>query len=92
MSDRLTSNEIIKLLRNLIGPVEAVGETNADIVRLNNLKTLIDVTDWCLDGIQFASDSARGRWETSMQEIGKTAIDTLCNYAEWLNEFTAEER
>lgn len=90
MSNRLDSTEIIKLLNLLVGPVEAIGETNADIVRLRNLKTLIDITNWCLDGLQFANDSALGRWEASMQEIGKTANEALCSYAEWLDQFTGE--
>ena len=49
MSRLFEAKEITKLLDMLIGKVEAVGETNEDERRLDNLKTLIDVTNWCLD-------------------------------------------
>jgi hypothetical protein len=82
---RLKSNEIIKLLEILIGDVEAVGESNADERRLENLKTLIDVTDWCMDGLEFAMESGQGRFEASMQEISHTAKRALDGFRNWLN-------
>ena len=82
---RLKSNEIIKVLEVLIGEVEAVGESNADERRLENLKTLIDVTDWCLDGLELAMESGNGRFEASMQEISDTAKRALDEYYRWLN-------
>lgn len=82
---RLKSNEIIKVLEVLIGEVEAVGESNADERRLENLKTLIDVTDWCLDGLELAMESGNGRFEASMQEISHTAKRALDEYYRWLN-------
>lgn len=84
---RLKSNEITKVLEVLIGEVEAVGESNADERRLDNLKTLIDVTDWCLDGIEFAMKSGEGRFEASMQEISHTAKEALDEFRYWLNNF-----
>ena len=89
MNDRLDSTEIIKVLNNLIGRTEAVGETNTDEVRLRNLKTLIDVTNWCLDGILFASETC-GRPEASMHEIGWTAKCALDDYARWLRQVLEE--
>ena len=47
MSDKLKGHEIIRLLDNLIGPVEAYGDSAADEKVLQNLKTLIDVANWC---------------------------------------------
>lgn len=84
---RLKSNEITKVLEVLIGEVEAVGESNADERRLDNLKTLIDVTNWCLDGIEFAMESGEGRFEASMQEISHTAKKALDEFRNWLNNF-----
>ncbi len=88
--ERLKSNEITKVLDVLIGEVEAVGESNADERRLENLKTLIDVTDWCLDGLQFAMFSGQGRDELSMRIIGHTAQSALDEYKTWLNELLGE--
>lgn len=84
------SKEIIKLLDTLIGKVEAVGESNEDEKRLDNLKALIDVTNWCLDGLEFAMESGKGRFEVSMQEISHTAKRALVEYKTWLNELLGE--
>lgn len=83
--ERLKSNEIIKVLDALIGEVEAVGESYADERGLDNLKTLIDVTDWCLNGLELARESGQGRFEASMQEISHTAKRALDEYKRWLN-------
>ena len=83
MSRKLNSAEIIKLLDILIGQTEAVGETNADEVILENLKTLIDVTNWCIDGIHQSSGTV-GRPEASMHKIGWTAQCALDDYRVWL--------
>ncbi len=87
---RLKSNEITKVLDVLIGEVEAVGETNADERRLDNLKTLIYVTNWCLDGLQYAMESGQGRVEASMHTISYTAQLALDEYKTWLNELLGE--
>ena len=88
--ERLKSNEITKVLDVLIGEVEAVGETIADERRLDNLKTLIDVTNWCLDGLEFAMESGQGRVEWSMQEISYKAQGALDEYRTWLNNLLGE--
>ena len=90
MGVKLKSNEITKVLDVLIGDVEAVGETNADKRRLENLKTLIGVTNWCLDGLQYAMESGQGRVEASMHKISYTAQLTLDEYKTWLNELLGE--
>lgn len=87
---RLKSNEITKVLEVLIGEVEAVGESNADERRLDNLKTLIDVTNWCLDGLEFAMESGQGRVEASMHTISYTAQLALDEYKTWLNNLLGE--
>lgn len=53
MSRLFETSEITKLLDVLIGKTDAVGETNEDNRRLDNIKTLIDVTNWCLDGLPY---------------------------------------
>lgn len=91
MTRRFETNEITKLLDVLIGEVEAVGETNEDNRRLDNLKTLIDVTNWCLDGLQFAMASGYGRPEHSMKQISCTAQIALCDFETWINEVLEEQ-
>lgn len=91
MTRKFESSEITKLLDMLIGEVEAVGETNADNRRLDNLKTLIDVTNWCLDGLQFAMASGYGRPEYSMKKISQTAQCALDEYGKWIAEVLEEQ-
>ena len=89
MSDKLTGKEIVKLLDNLIGPVEAIGETNADERIYKNLQTLIDVTNWCLDGIHQSSFTC-GRSEYSMHKVGYDAKCALGEYRMWLDDVCGE--
>lgn len=86
MARRFETSEITKLLSMLIGEVEAVGETNADERRLDNLKTLIDVTNWCLDRLEYAMASGYGRPEYSMKEISYMAQCALDEYGRWITE------
>lgn len=86
MTRTFETSEITKLLDVLIGQTEAVGETYEDERRLDNLKTLIDVTNWCLDGLQFAMESGYGRAEWSMAEISYTAQCALGEYGTWIDD------
>lgn len=83
MRGKMTSEEIIKLLDNLIGPTEAYGDSAVDEKILVNLKTLIDVTNWCLDGVK-QSAGALHRTEDSMRRIGATAMSALLEWEEWI--------
>lgn len=85
------TNEITKLLDAMIGKTEAVGETNEDERRLDNLKTLIDVTNWCLDGLEFAMASGYGRAEYSMAKISHTAQCALDEYGRWIADILDEQ-
>ena len=86
MKRMFESKEITKLLDVMIGKTEAVGESDEDERRLDNLRTLIDVTNWCMDGLQFAMDSGQGRPEASMREIGYTAQSALDEYRSWIDD------
>lgn len=81
MNDR----EIIKLLEILIGTTEAVGNSEVDDKIESNLKTLIDVANWCMDGVN-QSASTRHRPEYSMRKVGERAFSALCEWEEWLKE------
>ena len=69
-------SEITKVLNALIGNIEPVGDTIIDDQRYDNLVTLADVTDWCLDGIQILTKYA-DRPENSMSRAGSDAINYL---------------
>lgn len=80
---KLNSQEIIKLLDNLIGATEAVGDSAQDEQIEKNLMTLIDVTNWCLDGV-FQSSATCGRIEDSMRRVGWRAKSALFEWESWL--------
>lgn len=78
-----TQFELLDVVLRLTGPVLAVGETNEDVRRLENLKELTDLAAQILDKISAASGTAN-RQEASMKAIGKHARDFLrgIRYAE----------
>ena len=87
---KLNSQEIIKVLDSLIGSTEAVGDSWADEKIEKNLMTLIDVINWCLDGV-YQSSSTRDRVEYSMRVVGSRAYEALLDYKKWLNDVTEVE-
>lgn len=91
MTRMFETSEITKLLDALIGNTEPVGETIEDKRRLDNLRTLIDVTNWCLDELQFAMASGYGRAEYSMAEISHTAYCALDEYEKWIADILEEQ-
>ena len=82
---KLNSQEIIKVLDALIGKTEAVGDSWKDDEIEQNLMMLIDITNWCLDGILFSSNT-RDRIEYSMRIVGDRAYSALLDYKKWLND------
>lgn len=82
---KLDSGEIIKLLENLIGGTEAVGDSWADVKIETNLMTLIDVANWCIDEVAQSSE-AKKRTEYSMRRIGERAFEALIDWERWLAE------
>ena len=85
MSNRFTSREITKVLDTLIGGTTAVGDSAIDHDIEENLKTLIDVVNWCLDGVADSADT-RHNYQGSMRVIGERAFSAMCEYRDWLNE------
>lgn len=81
----MTSAEIIKLLDILIGRVEATGDEVADEQIEKNLMKLIDIINWCLDGVLFASIT-RHNLEDGPRRIGERAFAAMAEWNEWLSE------
>lgn len=89
-NEKMNGCEIIKLIDILIGPVEAYGDTRIDESVMTNMKTLIDITNWCMDRLEQSSHS-RHRFEKSMRDIGEMAFSALLEYQEWIQDRTMEE-
>ena len=87
MNSKFSEEEIIKIIDVLlIGPIDAVGETNADKIYLQNLDKLINVIDHYLDVIEYCAQFD-GRSEASMNDIGKCAKSYMKAMKYWLEEF-----
>lgn len=81
---RMTSEEIWKVVKALVGNVSATGDSAVDAKREENLDTLMDLMEFCLDEIAYASTS-RNSQESSMRSIGRKAMKYLAESAEWFN-------
>lgn len=80
---KLTGDEIINVVDNLIGKVEPIGSTTVDVDRLHNLKTLIWLTNWCVDSVKSVAEMDRYR-EFSIAQACCTARDALYEWEEWV--------
>ena len=82
---RLDSREICKLLDIVIGETEPVADSAIDYKREENLKTLLDIGDWVLDGLYL---TAEHRHDTtySSRMVGERAYAVLLDWKEWLAE------
>ena len=80
----LKSNEITKMVDLMIGRTDPAGDSAIDHEREENLKKLIDLVNWCLDGVY---DAARHRksFEGSVRDIGERAYSSLLEWKEWIS-------
>lgn len=83
--NKMTSREICKLLENVVGNTEPVADSAIDDVRDENLKTLIDVGNWVLDGIYYAAIHHKDPYASS-QCVGERAYATMLEWKQWLSE------
>lgn len=85
----MTSREICKLLGIVVGKTEPIADSAIDPIREENLKTLIDIGDWVLDGLQCAAEHHKDPYYSS-QAIGERAYATMLEWKEWLAQKEAE--
>lgn len=81
--EKMTSREICKLLEIVVGETEPIADSAIDSVREENLKTLIDIGDWVLDGLLYAAEHRKDPYYSS-QAIGEKAYATMLEWKEWL--------
>ena len=86
MGDRnkLSSDEIVKLLIGLIGDPCPNGDEDADKKALQNLEVMTSVCDWLLDEILFAARHHDSIFHSSA-EVGKTAMGYIKSISDWSN-------
>ena len=85
MAEKMTSREICKLLENVVGSTEPIADTAIDDVVSENLKTLIDIGDWVLDGLLYTAEHKKDPYYSS-RTIGERAYACMLEWKEWLAE------
>ena len=81
--EKMTSREICKLLEIMVGETEPIADSAVDPIRAENLKILIDVGNWVLDGLFYAAEHRKDPYYSS-QTIGETAYAAMLEWKEWL--------
>ena len=85
MTKKLSAHEICNLLEILVGSTEPQGETAIDDRVEQNLKILIDIGDWVLDGLYYTAQHRKDVWYSS-KTIGERAYAVMLEWKEWLAE------
>ena len=82
----MKSNEIIKLLDNLIGAVEPDETRYSNFEIDHNVCATIDIVDWCFDGLVTTIDHRHDLADKEAREIGERAFGAFCEWRDWLTE------
>lgn len=77
------ANEITKLMNVMIGGTEPYADSAIDLKIDSNLRTLIDVVNWCLDGIYDAARYRKSEYRSAM-DIGERAYASLLQWKDWI--------
>lgn len=72
----MNADTVYEVISKLIGDIHAVGETNADNKRLNNLKEQISLIEKLIFDVHLAA-TTKDRVEASMKKIGTVAFNFL---------------
>lgn len=81
----LNATVIIRVLDSLIGNTFAVGQTEIDSIRNDNLKTLVEVTNWCIDSVRDSYELNSNEIEFSVRSNGKIAEKALREWRKGIN-------
>lgn len=85
----MDSKTIIEVLDTLIGATNPIGDTWVDEERMENLKKLVDVTNWCLDGFLRVKE-APYMGERSIGDAKVLAQSAMQEWRDWLTEMLGE--
>lgn len=67
----------------MVGGVHPAAESNIDREVKENLKTMIDVVDWCLTEMYESASNRKSPYGSAM-DIGEHAYSALLEWEEWL--------
>lgn len=81
--EKMTSREICKLLEIVVGETEPIADSAIDHLREENLKTLIDIGDWVLDGLLYVAEHRKDPYYSS-RKVGERAYAAMLEWKDWL--------
>lgn len=80
---KFNHNEIEKLLDAMIGETCPVADSEIDRQINENLMVLIDVINWCLDGVYSAASYRKSLYGSQMV-VGERAYAAMLEWKDWL--------
>lgn len=80
---KFNHNEIEKLLNAMIGETCPVADSEIDRQINENLMLLIDVINWCLDGVYSAASYRKSPYG-SQRVVGERAYAAMLEWKTWL--------
>lgn len=80
-----STDEIIKVIDAMIGRTEPAGDSSIDHVVEDNVRTLIDVMDGCLDRMYEAAKYRKSEYG-SQRDVGERAYAAMLEWRDWLND------
>lgn len=83
MERTFEANEITKLMNVMIGGTEPYADSAIDMKVDSNLRTLIDVINWCLDGMYDAARHRKSEYRSQI-DIGERAYASLLQWKDWI--------
>lgn len=83
--EKMTSREICKLLEIVVGETEPIADSAIDPEREENLKTLIDIGDWVLDGLLYVAEHRKDPYHSS-RKVGERAYAMMLEWYVWLGQ------
>jgi hypothetical protein len=83
LTESLNREILYQLICKLVGPIDPVGETNADEKRYQNLNLFLEVLDTMLGDAEYVS-RYKNRQEYSIKRAGERADNFLRSTREWM--------
>lgn len=89
MGRKWNYDEIIKILNALIGMTEPTADSAIDEDVAENLRVLLGVVNWCLDGV-YCSARYRKSEYGSASAIGEWAYAAMLEWRDWIDRVEEE--
>lgn len=71
--EKTDTTTILKVVMKLMGPITPVGETTQDDERFENLKSMCDLVEKLIMGIEYVAHSNKDAYEFSKNRAGEYA-------------------